>query len=109
MIKIVAMSIAIVVLAGCAATPISPGAEHVRLTKAEPAKECTPLGDVIGEQGNLVSGATTSDNNLEIGATNDVKNKAAALGGNVVYILSDRMNPSGTAITISGTAYHCPQ
>lgn len=69
------------ILSGCAATPAKSGAERVRLTNVEPGKECTFIGDVIGNQGNFFTGAWTSNENLETGARNDIKNKAAAIGG----------------------------
>ena len=99
----------LVALAACSATPVNQGAEHVKLTNSEPGKECKLLGDVTGNQGNLVTGGVTSNSNLETGARNDVKNKVAAMGGNVVYVISMRNSPSGTSVTISGSAYHCPE
>jgi hypothetical protein len=109
-----------VVLVGCAATPINPSAERIRLTTTEPAKECRFLGDATGNQGNLFTGPYTSNENLETGARNDMKNKAAAMGGNVVFILTQRAGHTGgggrygggfhqTNVTMSGNVYHCPQ
>ncbi|WZB73779.1 DUF4156 domain-containing protein [Achromobacter insuavis] len=44
-------------------------------------KDCAFLGDVTGSQGNFLAGAITSNADLETGARNDLKNRAAALGG----------------------------
>lgn len=104
------------VLVGCAATPICPGAERVRLTNNEPGNERTFLGDVTGNQGNFLSGPVTSNQNLETGARNDLKNKAAAMGGNVVYLLTNRAGETGgyggvsrqTNVTLSGNVLQCP-
>lgn len=108
------------ILAGCAATPMNPGAERVRITNAEPGKECKFLGDVTGSQGNLLTGPWTSNENLETGARNDLKNKAAAIGGNVVTILTHRAGQTGsygqyggssqqTNVVVTGNVYRCPE
>lgn len=106
-------------LAGCAATPLQPSAEAVRITTAEPGSECRFLGDITGSQGNAFTGGFTSNRNLETGARNDLKNRAAALGGNVVVLLTQRAGQTGsfgesggsisqTNVTLSGNVYHCP-
>lgn len=103
--------------AGCSIAPINPGAETVRLTNVEPGKECKFLGDVVGNEGDFLRGALISNANLEIGAKNDLKNKAAAMGGNVVNIITQRAGQSGggtdfgsrqTNVTLSGNVYKCP-
>ena len=108
------------VMAGCAAAPLIPGSERVRITNSEPGKECKFLGDVTGIQGNFFSGPWTSNENLETGARNDLKNKAAAMGGNVVAILTQRAGQTGssgqyggsieqTNVAIGGNVYSCPE
>ncbi len=108
------------VMAGCAAAPLIPGSERVRITNSEPGKECKFLGDVTGIQGNFFSGPWTSNENLETGARNDLKNKAAALGGPVVAILTQRAGQTGssgqyggsieqTNVAIGGNVYSCPE
>lgn len=108
------------IMSGCAATPMTPGAEHVRITSTEPGKECTFLGDVTGNQGNLFTGPWTSNENLETGARNDIKNKASAMGGNVVAILTQRAGQTGsygqyggssqqTNVVITGNVYRCSE
>lgn len=101
-------------LFGCAAIQLAPGAEQVRITNSEP-QGCQLLGEVVGSQGNAVSGAWTSNDNLVMGARNDLKNKAAALGGNVVHLLSNTtgqswgQNGGGTTSShLMGAAYRCP-
>ncbi|MDF3837428.1 DUF4156 domain-containing protein [Cupriavidus basilensis] len=103
------------VLAACAPTQLaSPAATAVRITHNEPGAGCTYLGDVTGSQGDLVRGAVTSNADLETGARNDLKNKAAAMGGNVVYLLTQRAGQTGgkdrleqTNVTLSGNVYRC--
>jgi hypothetical protein len=115
--KIVVLVFALVSILGCAAIAIKPGAEKVRVTKTEPGKECTFLGEATGSQGNFLTGDFTSNSNLETGARNDLKNKAAAMGGNVVFILTDRAGQTGgyqsggsqTNVVITGNVYSCPE
>ena len=110
---------ALTLMAGCSAIPTNPGAETVRLTHNEPGKECKFLGDVTGNQGDFFTGVFTSNADLETGARNDIKNKAAQLGGNTVYILTQRAGQTGsyddewggstqqTNVTLSGNVYYC--
>ena len=111
-------------LTGCSSIEVVQEASMVRLTHNEPdLKECRFLGDVTGNQGDFFLGVFTSNQNLETGARNDIKNKASALGGNVVYLLTNRAGQSGnvwgedgdlsggsqqTNVTLSGNVYHCP-
>jgi hypothetical protein len=103
-------------LAGCAATPLHPGAQMVRVTNTEPGSECQFLGDITGNQGNSFTGPFITNENLETGARNDLKNKAAALGGNLVVLLTQRAGQTGgigqgsgeqTNVTLSGNVYRC--
>ena len=82
--------ILILILVGCAATPPVSGTHNIRITNTEPGKECKFLGDATGNQGDLITGAWTSNENLETGARNDLKNKAFAMGGNLIVILTQR-------------------
>ncbi len=93
--------------------------KKVRLTNQEPGRECTFLGDTTGNQGNFFTGGWTSNRNLETGARNDLKNSAYAMGGNVVYLLTQRAGVTGsgaygsgssaqTNVTLTGNVYKCP-
>lgn len=74
-------------LSGCSATPILVGAEIVELTTEHPQRDkCEYLGEVIGSQGNWVTGDFTSNEDLIIGARNELKNRAYLLGANRVYV-----------------------
>lgn len=105
-----------VTIPACAPTSlVHPTASQVRVTNNEPGKACTFLGDVTGSQGNFLLGAITSNADLETGARNDIKNKASALGGNVVYLITQRAGQTGgknhqeqTNVTLSGNVYRCP-
>lgn len=109
-----ALAFATVILCGCASTRLHNEASTVRLTHEEP-KGCQFLGDITGGQGNFFTGNYTSNRNLESGARNDLKNQAAAKGGNVVYLLTNRAGITGrqggqaqTNVTLSGNVYRCP-
>jgi hypothetical protein len=102
----------VAVLAGCSPIKARRGGDQVRVTNNEP-QGCRYLGDITGSQGNFFTGRYTSNKNLETGARNDLKNKAAAKGGNVVYLLTQRAGQSGhfvaqTNVTLSGNVYYCP-
>jgi hypothetical protein len=105
-------------LTNCSATKVLPEATKVRISKKEP-KGCEYLGEATGDQGNFFTGKWTSNANLEEGARNSLKNKAAKMGGNVVVILTDRAGQTGSAgpyggsssqtnVVYSGTVYKCP-
>jgi hypothetical protein len=112
--------LALVLTASCAATPLKPGAELVRVTHIEPpTSNCKWLGDVTGSQGNSLTGQYTTNANLETGARNDLKNKAAALGGNLVVLITERVGRNfdlgldsetvhRTDVTLTGSVYRCP-
>jgi hypothetical protein len=116
---VAAIAGAILGLAACKAIPLQPGAELVRLTNEEP-KGCRFLGDVTGNQGNAFTGDFTSNRTLETGARNDIKNQAKAMGGNVVYLLTNRAGSTGgfgdnggslnqTNVTLTGNVYSCSE
>ncbi len=106
-------------LTACSAIPVDQTAQTVRLTHNEPGKECQFLGDVTGNQGDFFTGGFTSNAALETGARNDIKNKAALLGGDTIYILTQRSGQTGsyngeyggrtqqTNVTLSGNVYNC--
>jgi hypothetical protein len=112
-------ALALLLLTGCTAIPLKPGAELVRVTHEEPKGGCKFLGDVTGSQGNSYTGQYTTNANLETGARNDLKNKAAALGGNLVVLITERPGLTGnfgleggtvhqTSVVLTGSVYHCP-
>ncbi len=109
-----ALTLAALVLAGCSANELSPGAARVRVTNQEPTG-CEFLGTVTGHQGNSFTGAYTSNTNLEQGALNTARNEAANLGANTLVILTQRAGVTGswayqqeTNVIVTGTAYKCP-
>ena len=112
-----------IVLAGCAATPIEPHAMRIVASPNPAPKSCKYVGQVVGNQGNFFTGNYTSNRNLEEGAMNDMKNKAAKLGANYIQLITNRAGNTGsvsgsngiisghmaeTNVTNMGNAYNCP-
>ena len=89
-------------LVACSANPVMPGAEKVRITLTEP-KDCKYLGDATGNQGNKFTGKWTSNSDLETGARNELKNEAFKLGGDTVFVLSNRAGETSQS-TVSGSS-----
>jgi hypothetical protein len=103
-------------LSGCAAIQVTPGAERVKLSTSEPGNACRFLGETTVTQGDFLGGHYASDADLEPGTRNDLKNRAAAMGGNYVTNLTSRGGHTGslesdhqTNVTIAGNVYDCPE
>ena len=77
---------AALLLAACKPIALAPEADRVLATKQPAPASCTFLGTVVGSQGGAFSGPWTSNENLSVGAMNDLKNKAVKLGANYVVI-----------------------
>ena len=104
--------VAVFVSGGCAATPATEKGAQVELTNEKPKGNCKSLGEVLGSQGNWWTGDYTSNENLMLGARNDLRNRAAALGGNVVHVQNlsntNAWESLGTTnTTIVGQVYQC--
>jgi uncharacterized protein YbjQ (UPF0145 family) len=107
-------------LAGCAATTLNPAARGVIVSRPPAADGCKYVGTVIGEQGGSLSGGMTSNRNLALGAMNDMKNEAHALGANYVVLEDSKagntisgsengISGGQTDVTNIGNAYVCPE
>lgn len=98
---------------GCTSIQVLPQARSIELVNILPNKDkCKLLGEVVGSQGNWVTGDWTSNKNLVVGARNELRNEAHKLGANVVHIQEmDNTNAWGskgtTNTTIIGKAYKC--
>ncbi|MDH5553373.1 MAG: DUF4156 domain-containing protein [Nitrosomonas sp.] len=103
----------VLILNGCSAISVKPEANQVMIVTEKPDHDrCEFLGEVSGSQGNWLTGGYTSDENLIMGARNDLRNAAYKLGGNTVHVQhvsnSGRHEASGTSSsTIIGNAYNC--
>ncbi|EIC84599.1 DUF4156 domain-containing protein [Serratia sp. M24T3] len=76
---------AVMLLAGCStAHQLSSAGQQVKFTDDKPSSHCQLLGTVTGAQSNWMSG-TSGDGSSMRGAANDLRNKAADMGGNTIY------------------------
>ncbi len=117
--RIVAVVTAVLGLSSCAAVRLNSNAERVIASPSKAPMGCKFLGQVSGNQGNLISGKFTSNQNLDEGAQNDLRNKAAAKGGNYVQIVTNQASSYGgtssgfgggleqTGDTAVGNVYRC--
>ena len=111
----------IILVSGCSAIQVNNAGQKVYVTNnSSDPKGCTYLGQVVGHQGNYVSGAWTSNADLDAGSLNDLRNNAAELGANYVQIISNRagqsaggsfnnMDFSQTTSNVIGNAFKCPK
>ena len=100
----------VIVICGCAAKPLAPGAEKVFLSNDKPSAECEYLGEVNGSQGNYLTAELTTHNAAAKGARNEIRNKAFELDADYVHVqqFSHSADDSGgTSATIIGHAYKC--
>lgn len=67
----------LLLLSSCSAIQTIPGADKVELVNEAPnTEQCQFLGEVIGSQGNWVTGDYTANEDLVLGARNELRNKA---------------------------------
>ncbi|ARD18007.1 hypothetical protein BXA22_06460 [Edwardsiella piscicida] len=104
---------AVMLLAGCSTmTQLSSAGQQVKFTDTKPGTECQLLGEAVGTQSNWLSGQGGETSSMRA-AANDLRNKAAAMGGNVVY---GAVSPSESFWSsfapldskMSGQVYKCP-
>lgn len=105
-------ALSVLLLVGCSATSTTREGQAVELVTVKPSGNCKSLGDVVGSQGNWITGDYTSNKNLLIGARNDLRNQAAEMGGNFVWVQdSNNTNAWGstgtTNTTVLGVVYRC--
>jgi hypothetical protein len=106
-------ALTLLLLTGCSALPLRPEANSVMIVTDKPdAATCKYLGETIGSEGNWVSGDYTSNKEMMIGARNDLRNQAYAMGGNIVHLQqvnsSQAWGALGTTnISIAGIVYRC--
>lgn len=108
-------SLAAVLLTGCSSTSnkLSTAGQRVTFTDQQPAKECQMLGNVTGEQNNWFSGAGGGESSSLRGAANDLRNRAAEMGGNVIYGATSPTQNIWSSFApldskMSGQVYKCP-
>ncbi|MDX2164070.1 MAG: DUF4156 domain-containing protein [Gammaproteobacteria bacterium] len=112
-VKLVVMGLFVSVLTGCASVPLNPGAEKVVFTTTDVPSACKLLGQISSTDVNGVTTSYTSHANLQTMEINSLKNRALALGANVVvltdhetkYIPGSRRQVDDH--TLIGNAYVC--
>ena len=100
-------------IAGCSAHQLKPEASSVMLVINKPdTAQCKFLGEIIGSPGNWGTEEYSSNEVLMVGASNDLRNQAYAMGGNAIYL--QKVNDASswillgtTSISLSGLVYHC--
>ena len=112
-LKIVVPSFTIFFLFGCAANKLNDNAANLINSEQKIPESCVLVGQVSGSQGNLITQSYTSGENFEIGATNEMRNNAAALGANYVQVVSvhadNNMFGGKMNTTNIGNAYKCSE
>ncbi|PKH22413.1 hypothetical protein CIG19_14030 [Enterobacterales bacterium CwR94] len=112
-VHLVGLSLAALLLAGCSTHhELSASGQSVTFTDKAPGSECQLLGDITGSQSNWLTGAGGEGSSLR-GAANDLRNRAAAMGGNVIYgAVSPTENFWSSFVPVdskmTGQVYKCP-
>jgi hypothetical protein len=110
----VAFAASMLLLSGCLAKPLSAGGAGVALVEGAPVG-CERLGEVVGRSGGGMRGDLTSPHDLDLGARNDLRNRAARLGADTVEVVrlegivthSFAGNGRPSAVQATGVAWRC--
>lgn len=117
-IRIYSLLVVSASMVACAAAPLQvPEAAEILVTRNAPAANCHFVGEVRGSQGNFWTAEFTSDEDLVIGARNQLRDAAYQLGGNFVQIelenqshnTADYSSGGVYSSTVIGNAYRCPR
>ncbi|NLS43766.1 DUF4156 domain-containing protein [BEV proteobacterium] len=101
-----------VLLAGCSTSKeLSSAGQSVKFTDKQPGSVCRLVGQVTGSQSTWLTGH--DEGNAQRGATNDLRNKEAALGGNVIYGATSSSESFWLSFApldskLVEQVYHCP-
>ncbi|WP_233958384.1 DUF4156 domain-containing protein [Pectobacterium versatile] len=104
---------AAVLLAGCSSTSqLSAAGQAVAFTDTKPGSECQLLGQASGSQSNWLAG-NHSDGSSMRSAANDLRNKAAVMGGNTIYGTTSSSETFWSSFApldskMNGSVYKCP-
>lgn len=100
-------------LAGCSGnTELNSAGQQVHFTDQQPAAGCQWLGNLTGMQSNWLNGSTGESSSLR-GAANDLRNRAAQMGGNVIYGATSSPQSRWSGFVpleskMSGQVFKCP-
>ncbi|WP_233968844.1 DUF4156 domain-containing protein [Pectobacterium polaris] len=104
---------AAVLLAGCSSTSqLSAAGQAVAFTDTKPGSECQLLGQASGSQSNWLAGNHNDGSSMR-SAANDLRNKAAAMGGNTIYGTTSSSETFWSSFApldskMNGSVYKCP-
>lgn len=104
---------AVALLAGCSTSHhLDNAGQQVRFSETKPGAECQLLGEVTGSQSNWLSGSGGESSSMR-SAANDMRNKAATMGGNVIYGASSPTESFWSSFVpldskMTGQVYKCP-
>ncbi|CDL81435.1 DUF4156 domain-containing protein [Xenorhabdus szentirmaii] len=107
------LGVSVLLLAGCTTThELTSAGANVRFVDAQPGSDCQQLGEVVGIQSNWFNSASNESSSMR-SAANDLRNKAAEIGGNVIYGAN---SPSENLLAsfvpldskMTGQVYKCP-
>ncbi|QHM72602.1 DUF4156 domain-containing protein [Mixta intestinalis] len=107
------LSVAALLLTGCSTSKdLSAAGQRVTFTDQQPGEACQLLGEITGSQSNWLSGAGGESSSLR-GAANDLRNRAAEMGGNVIYGATSPTQNIWSSFApldskMSGQVYKCP-
>ncbi|HHZ0025236.1 TPA: DUF4156 domain-containing protein [Escherichia coli] len=105
---------AALLMAGCSSSnELSAAGQSVRIVDEQPGAECQLIGTATGKQSNWLSGQHGEEGGSMRGAANDLRNQAAAMGGNVIYGISSPSQGMLSSVVptdsqIIGQVYKCP-
>lgn len=103
----------VLLLSACSANNLNPYAKRIEIVSEAPDRDnCEYYGEVYGSQGNWFTGGFTSNENLTIGARNELRNAAMELGADIVFLQESKatngFDSSGTTnVTVVGKAFRC--
>jgi hypothetical protein len=101
----VAIALVVAVLPGCVTTSLSQAGTNVRVTSnPDVVKGCKYIGEIVGRD--RLNGGALGQAAAEQNADNLIKNHAAELGANVVFLSTNETGFSGS--TKRGEGYSCP-
>lgn len=113
-LKKIVLASAVLALTACSSSDytLSPAAANIEFVDAKPAESCQLLGTVEGSRGSFFSGTKTHSELMRDAAV-DLLNKAAQMGGNVIYNAQDATmrivsDFAPTDAIMSGEVYKCP-
>ncbi|MBI6549126.1 DUF4156 domain-containing protein [Xenorhabdus lircayensis] len=107
------LGVSVLLLAGCTTNhQLTSAGVNVRFVDTQPGSECQRLGEIAGTQSNWLNGVSNESSSMR-SAANDLRNKAAEIGGNVIYgVNSPSENLLGSFVPLDskmiGQVYKCP-